>query len=462
LTRRLIIIGDPAASLRHTLCDPISTSELSCGFAAWDEASRLNSLEAEMVIFFGVSASDKITPIFQSLRRNPIDRPTMAILAEGADSSLIALVTESVDDFMLAPIRGDELLIRIRRILGAEQNSVDSVATRLLNEVTVAGLVGRDPAFLKTVARIPLGARTDNPVLIAGETGTGKELVARAIHSFSPRRDQAFIPVDCASIPDHLFENEMFGHVRGAFTDARADQQGLAGMARGGTLFLDEIDSLSIGAQSKLLRFLQERTYRPLGSDRFQRADVKLLTATNKDLDGMAKSGRFRSDLLFRIDVVRMDLAPLRSRPADIALLAQHFVRKACAENGFARKTLTTGALRKLEEYRWPGNIRELHNVIQRAVLFSEDGWISLSEFHGAPGDEPSPPSERSFREARAKALESFERRYVRDLMRECNGNVSKAARLAQKERRSFGRLVKRYRIREDSVPAMRVAAGSA
>ena len=288
-------------------------------------------------------------------------------------------------------------------------------------------------------------------MLITGETGTGKELCARAIHHLGPRRSYPFIPVDCGALPDHLFENELFGHAKGAFTDARADQRGFVAMADGGTLFLDEVDALPAAAQSKLLRFLQERTFKPLGADRFVRADVNVLAATNRDIDALVREHRFRSDLYFRLNVLSLHLVPLRARREDIPVLARHFVEVICAEQGLARKTLTPPAVRKLSLYGWPGNVRELYNVIQRALVFSEGDAIRPIDVtpHAMRDDEPDGGEAPSFRQARARALESFERGFVEELLQRHGGNVTRAAREAQKDRRAFGRLIKKYSLRQ-------------
>src|ERR1051325_5765417 len=232
--------------------------------------------------------------------------------------------------------------------------------------------VGRAPGFVRTMARIPAVARSGSPVLITGETGTGKELCARAIHHLGRRRDFPFIPVDCGAVPDHLFENELFGHTRGAFTDAHGDQKGLVAMADRGTLFLDEVDALPLTAQAKLLRFLQERTFKPLGADRFQRADVNVLAATNRCLESLVREKRFRADLYFRLNVLTMHMEPLRQRREDIGLLSQHFADAICAEQALPRVVVTPAAIRRLMYYDWPGNVRELHNVVQRAVVCAD------------------------------------------------------------------------------------------
>jgi DNA-binding NtrC family response regulator len=338
----------------------------------------------------------------------------------------------------------------------------EAVASRIAEHLALARLIGREPVFTATVTKIPAVARATSPVLILGETGTGKELCARAVHHLSARRQAPFIPVDCATLPDQLCENELFGHVRGAYTDAHSSQRGLVAMADGGTLFLDEIDSLTPSSQGKLLRLLQEGTYRPLGADRFHLADVRIIAASNHDLGQLVQLKTFRADLYFRLNVLQLHMPPLRARRGDIPLLAEHFVRVLCDEARIQRKTMAPEAIEGLAAAAWPGNVRELFNVLQRAVVFAEGARISLQ--HLALQDDAPPPTPGhlpraqpreevgdGFREARARAVEAFERTYIENLLRKHNGNVTRSAREAKKDRRAFGRLMKRHRIERDT-----------
>jgi DNA-binding NtrC family response regulator len=371
----------------------------------------------------------------------------LAILPEEPDAELLRAAADTVDDFVLWPARSHELRQRLARLLGPAARDPAEVRLQLLEEAGLANLVGRDPAFVRVVERIPLIARTPGPVLITGETGTGKEVCARAIHHLRRRRNFPFIPVDCGAIPEHLLENELFGHLRGAYTDARQDQRGLVAMAEGGTLFLDEVDSLSLGSQAKLLRFLQERTYRPLGAERFLQADLSLVAATNCDLASLVREARFRQDLYFRLNVIRLHMPALRERRGDIPILARHLLNVVCAESGTPRKTLSAAALRRLERHDWPGNVRELAAVLQSAVLFCPGAQVLPSHLFPAVAPGPTEPASASFRQARAFALEMFERSYVVDLLRKHRGNVTRSAQEAQKDRRAFGKLIKKYRI---------------
>jgi DNA-binding NtrC family response regulator len=290
------------------------------------------------------------------------------------------------------------------------------------------------------------------PVLIEGETGTGKELVARALHYLGPRAGGPFVPVNCGALPDHLLENELFGHERGAYTDARTASTGAIGAAAGGTLFLDEIEALSPKAQAALLRFLQDREYRPLGSSRALRSDARVVAASNADLRALSAGPAFRADLFFRLDVLSLRLPPLRERRGDIGLLAEHFVKRFCDEYGKARKALAPGALAMLEGHDWPGNVRELENLIHRSVLLADGP--ALFPQPAAADAKPQDTSQGStlpgepFAVAKARAIEAFERSYLTALLRATGGNVSEAARRADKERRALGKLLKKHAIR--------------
>lgn len=413
---------------------------------------RLTTSEAPLICAVAVPLHAKVTKFFQWLTRNPLRSAVLAILPRAIDDKTLSLIAASATDFLLWPFHDGELRQRLERIVGERAREFDSAHRRLMEELGMEQLVGEHPVFREAIGAIPLMAKSDLPVLIAGPTGTGKELCARGIHHLSKRRGHPFIALDCGAIPDHLFENELFGHARGAFTDAHADQKGLIGLANGGTLFLDEVDSLSLGAQSKLLRFLQERTYRPLGSDRFVKADVNVIAATNRDIERNVREGQFRSDLYFRLNVLRIDLPSLSKRATDIPLLARHFLRTHCHHLG--AKLFTTAALRKLEAYDWPGNVRELLNVVQRAAVLSEGAHIlpsaisfSTRSSSAEAFSEFDDGSAEDFREGRSRAIEAFEKRYVEELLHKHDGNVTRAAHEAGKDRRAFGRLKKKYSI---------------
>jgi two-component system, NtrC family, response regulator GlrR len=317
-------------------------------------------------------------------------------------------------------------------------------------------LVGRSEAFRRTLALVERVTRTDATVLIRGETGTGKEIVARFIHYGGSRRARPFVPVNCGALPDSLIENELFGHSRGAFTDARGDQAGLVRLAEGGTLFLDEIDSLSPRAQGALLRFLEERRFRPLGSGQELAANVRVVAACNRPLETLCARGEFRQDLYYRIKIIELELPPLRARLGDAAVLAEFFIVQCARRYSCAGKRLHPDTVRRLDGYGWPGNVRELENLVHSEFLMTEGEEIELrlpTDSSGAPPMvlAPADGAERlpDYRRAKAEALEKFDRAYLERVLAEAKGNVTSAARIAGKERRALGKLLKRYRIGE-------------
>lgn len=449
MSYRLLVIEGSAvptdASVRAALA---RDADFSCQQVGWETVPQsLGNTGAHAVVAVAVPHTPEVTRVFEWLHHHPISIPTFAVLPNQTAEPLLRLAAETTDEFIFSPIRTDELRQRLGRVLGAPRHDIESVRQRLLEEMSMTQLVGKDPTFLRAIEQVPRIARSDMPVLITGETGTGKELCARAIHFLSKRRDHPFIAADCAALPDHLVENELFGHARGAFTDAHRDQQGLIGMAEGGTLLLDEIDTLSLTAQGKLLRFLQERTFRPLGSDRFVRANVNVIAATNRDLEAVVQAKQFRADLFYRLNVLRLHLPALRERLEDIAILASHFLNHQHTAADVTARSFGPGALRMLAAYRWPGNVRELYNVVQRAAVTCR-GMHILPCHLSIPGFEKSEPNTvPSFRAARAAAVANFEQEYVAALLNKHAGNVSRAAREANKDRRVFGRLIKKYQI---------------
>jgi two-component system, NtrC family, response regulator GlrR len=318
-------------------------------------------------------------------------------------------------------------------------------------------LIGRSGLFLAALRMIERLAACDATVLIHGEIGTGKEVAARAIHYLGTRREGPFTPINCGALPDSLFENEMFGHVRGAFTDARDTMVGLIANAEGGTLFLDEVEALSPKGQVALLRFLQDGTYRPLGGKRLIDANVRIIAASNASLRDLVARGEFRADLMYRLAVMPLDLPPLRARDGDVQLLSQHFVTRFNAQYR-TRKQLSPASLAALDAQAWPGNVRELENLLHREVVLCDDETIELAarlpthDAASAGANRGRLEFERGFRAAKASWIAEFERRFVCWALDQSGGNVSAAARRAGKERRTFGRLVKKYAVDRDRV----------
>jgi two-component system, NtrC family, response regulator GlrR len=368
----------------------------------------------------------------------------MGILEEGTVSSpsLRNALSADLSDFLCTPVRESELHARVIRLLDLTPKRDEWPELQVFKaQHQLESLLGQSEVFARTLHRIPPLAAADVPVLIVGETGTGKELVARALHYCGRRRHGPFVPFNCGALPDHLFENELFGHVPGAYTDARAEQKGLLSVADGGTLFLDEADSLSLNAQVKLLRLLQDKEYRPLGSAQVHHADVRVLAATNVKLEDLVARRLFREDLFHRLNVLQISLPPLRERTCDVAELAQAFLRRFCAQIGRPALKFSARAFQTLESYRWPGNVRELESVVQRAAILAESSVIDAPDLELPEADKHTATT-AAFEQAKRRAIDGFQRSYLTQLLAEVDGNVSRAARQAGKDRRTFQRLL--------------------
>jgi len=403
----------------------------------------------KLILVHASPSTDKVARFFQWLQQNPIHIPTVAILPESPDPASLRTITAVSDDFVFMPLREKELELRIERILGNQSATRGHAHDALQQQMGLSNLLGTHALFVRAVEKVPLFAASSAPVLITGESGTGKELFAHAIHSLSQRRSGPFIPVDCGSLPEQLTENELFGHCRGAFTDAHSEQKGLVGMANGGTLFLDEVDALSAPNQAKLLRFLQEGTYRQLGADSFSRSNARIIAATNRNIEECVEQRIFRADLYFRLNVLRLELPALRQRDGDVSLLARHFLESECSKAQAEGKFFAPSALRKLESYHWPGNARELLNTVQRAAVCAGGRQITAEDILLSTHANQAPPLTQggTFKAAKQQTIEKFERNYVEELLARHRGNITQAAREAGKERRAFGRLIKKYRI---------------
>jgi len=298
--------------------------------------------------------------------------PIIFLTGHGSIPLSVRAIKAGAVEFLTKPFAPDDLLLALRQAMAERYG----VTTELKNDSIE--IVGDSNALKATLSRIRLVATTDSTVLILGETGTGKELIAREIHRRSRRADKPLIRVNCASIPRELYESEFFGHVKGAFTGAFKDRIGRFEAANGGTLFLDEIGEIPLELQSKLLRALQEKCYERVGEERTRRADVRIVAATNRDLKAKVAAGAFREDLYYRLNVFPLEVAPLRARRDDIPLLAKHFIDLLVKETGCAKPRLTPAGIAALQNHHWPGNVRELHNVIERAVILADGGALQF------------------------------------------------------------------------------------
>ncbi len=357
-------------------------------------------------------------------------------------------------DYITKPFEIDDLVAAVGKAL--EERELRSEVARLRSEVErpyrFENMIGRSPVMQEVFALIRRLSTSAANVLITGESGTGKELVARALHFHSPRAKKSFVAVNCAAIPDQLLESELFGYKKGAFTDARTDHAGMFVEAEGGTIFLDEIGDLSPALQAKLLRVLQERELRPLGSARSEKVDVRVLSATNRDLAQRMREGAFREDLFYRLHVIEVVLPPLRDRSEDVLALAEHFLVEAGRRSGKRMLGITEAASKILLQYPWPGNVRELENVIERAVALAEGDHVTPEDL---------PPQVRERRSAdmlqgalqRALTLDELEREYIHRVLQAEGGNKTRAAQRLGLDRKTLYRKLDEYARPADAVP---------
>jgi len=373
--------------------------------------------------------------VLQATREHTPDTAVIVLTAFGNIEGALDTIQQGAYDYLAKPFDVDALTRVARRAL--EQKRLREENNRLRQQVPSRSLVGRSPALLEVYKQVARAASTQVPVLITGETGTGKEQVARALHQRSGRAAGPFIPVDCAAIAESLMESELFGHAKGAFTGAAGLRHGLFEEASGGTLFLDEIGDVGPRIQSQMLRVLQEGEIRRVGESTAIGVDVRVVTATNKDLSSLVKEGRFREDLLYRLDVVRLNLPPLRNRREDIPALVEHFA--SIHARGGVRPVIAREAITRLQQYSWPGNVRQLENVVARALALNVTGIVGSQDFPepigdgstkltGLAGDMPS--------------LGELTRRYAAHVLQHAGGNKSEAARLLEVDRKTLYKIL--------------------
>jgi len=380
----------------------------------------------------------------EQLRIRHPDLLAIVLTGMGTYDTAIEAVRSGAYDYLTKPVKLDALVVALQRAF--DHLAVDREVRRLRASVDVAtpipSIVGSSAAIRELSAMIRRVADADATVLITGESGTGKELVARALHELSPARHaEPFVAVNCGAVPANLLESELFGHVRGAFTDAKSSRSGLFLQAGKGTIFLDEIGEMPLEMQVKLLRVLQERTVRPVGGDEEVPFEARVITATNRDLESEIDEGRFREDLFYRVNVVPIAVPPLRARGADILTLAKYLVEKVATRTGKHPPEISPDAARKLMSYDWPGNVRELENCIERAVAFSGAGNIELAHLPTKILDHQPSRIELSTAEVSEMiTLDEMERRYVRQVLASVSGNKTHAARVLGIDRRSLYR----------------------
>jgi two-component system, NtrC family, response regulator AtoC len=380
------------------------------------------------------------------------ERPAMVMMtAHGTVESAVEAMKLGARDYLQKPFEVDELIVTVRRLI--EEQRTRTGLRYLLSERDAEfnhyGLVGRSRPVMDVIKRAELVAESRSTVLLSGETGTGKELVARAIHARSAQRDMPLIKVNCAAIPETLLESELFGHVRGAFTGATFTKKGRFSLADGGTIFLDEIATISTAVQAKLLRVLQDREFEPLGSERTQKVDVRVIAATNRDLRQMVSAGRFQEDLYYRLNVIPITIPPLRERREDIPLLVEHFLRKYAQNSGKRIEEVDAALLEELERYDWPGNVRELENTIERAVVLATGPRLTR-ETLWLMGAMATPTSGLPSQKLHVN-LEWAERETIRKALARAGGVKKDAAELMGISQRALSHYLQKYKFEKGS-----------
>ncbi len=387
--------------------------------------------------------------------------PVIMITAFATVESAVAAVKEGAFDYLPKTFSVDQLQVAVDRALRHRglQRENRNLKEQLAQTYGLENIVGRSPAMSRVFELLRKAARAEANILVLGESGTGKELVARAIHANSPRAAQPFVPVDCASLPEHLLESELFGHEKGAFTGAVRSKPGLMEVAHRGTLFLDEIAEMPVGLQVKLLRALQERQIRRVGGTALVDVDVRVVSATNRDLREATVKGQFREELYYRVNVIAIQLPPLRERAGDVRLLAHAFLKRYGQER---IRGIDDDFMAALERYRWPGNVRELQNVIERACALADaetvtrrdlpdhvlGTGVALPTAPGAPAASPDTSTDLPLKDAKERWMAVLEASYLRELLERHDGNISAAAKAAGIDRKTFHRLVNKHQLR--------------
>ena len=435
---RVLVVDDDVDLLRL-----VSIRLEAAGFAV----STAESAERALAMFAAMTPQVVVTDLrmggmdgmalFDQLHRSHPALPVIILTAHGTIPDAVAATQRGVFGYLTKPFEGKELVAQVTRAAQLSALTPDGEAPG----DWPAGIVTRSPAFESLLARTRLIAAGDASVLLRGESGTGKQLLARAIHLASNRRDAPFLAINCAALPEPLLESELFGHLAGAATGALRDREGLFQAAHGGTVFLDEIGEMPLPLQVKLLAVLQDRSVRAVGATRPVPVDVRIVSATHRDLEAAITAGTFREDLFYRLNVVSLQLPALRERREDVPLMAAHFLAQTAARYGKAVNAFSADALSQLVRHDWPGNVRELLNVVEQVVALSTGPVVSAQLVEGALHVQAAEID--SFEKARGQ----FERDYLARLLKMTNGNVTRAAQLAKRNRTEFYKLLHRHHL---------------
>jgi len=441
--RENILVVDDDEGLLHLLKMRLS----AMGFSVTPCTTGQEAVEATKNKTFNLAITDlrlrneNGLDVTESLLRNQPGLPVIILTAHGSIPNAVEAMQRGAFGYLTKPFDDKELKETIDKALAQQRMSreIDRLKSLVKELYGLENVVARSSAMQRLFQQIGQVAESDATILLFGETGTGKEVMARVIHANSRRNKGAFVALNCAAIPETLFESELFGHVKGAFTSAHGAKRGLFQMAHGGTLFLDEIGEMPLSMQVKLLRAVQEREIREVGSETSVKVDVRIIAATNKDLGEAVKNGTFRNDLYYRISVVPLFIPPLRERRDDIPLLAQHFLTQSMKRSNKTIKGFTPASLHRLMINPWPGNVRELENAVEKAVVMSQQEMLTPDLFPSVSTSAESPLKPLT------EAKEEFERTYLKNVLHLTGGNISRAAQFAGRYRADFYKMLRKY-----------------
>ncbi|WP_138431055.1 sigma-54-dependent transcriptional regulator [Fodinibius saliphilus] len=429
-----ILVADDETSIRESLTIVLEDEGYNC-IAVKDGKEAIQAIDENS---FDIIISDLKMPnesgldVLEYALQNSSDTLTIIITAHATIETAISALRKGAADYILKPLDFDEVLIRIENLL-EHKNVIQEnkyLREQIDQEYNFNHIIGESDAMKKVYKMVERVSSANSNVLVTGQSGTGKELVARAIHSSSDRSDKPFLAINCGAIPEDLVESELFGHKKGAFTGASADKDGVFVAANGGTVFLDEIAEIPLNLQVNLLRVLQEREVKPVGSNKTLNFDTRIISATNQNLEEEVEKGNFRDDLYYRLNVVELPLPPLQQRRDDIPLLAHHFLKKYNKELKRNLKGISSEAMSAMMAYQWKGQVRELENVIERSVLLSDSNYLQLEDLPASIRDASGSEDINLDSEKLDQAVRVFEKHHIKSMLKRTEGNKSEAARL--------------------------------
>ncbi|GFO56704.1 sigma-54-dependent Fis family transcriptional regulator [Geomonas sp. Red276] len=447
-TKPTVLVCDDEVEILRYLKKILSAAGVEAGIFSSGQ-SLLDYLEKTPPVSCNLILLDVKMPdldgieILKRVKKSFPELPVVIMTAFGSIGAAVEAIKLGAYDYVLKPFPKEKVLGLIDKVMERERLLKENTALKEALGQGMGTIVYSSPNFGKVLELAHRVAASEATSLIIGESGTGKELVARLIHYESPRKGKPFVSLNCAALPDSLLESQLFGHVRGAFTGALTNHRGLLDEADGGTLFLDEIGDISPATQAKLLRVLQERDFIPVGGTKPKSVDIRIIAATNKDLESEARQGNFREDLFFRLNVITLHLPPLRERKEDIAPLARHFLKKYAKRMGRELTDFAPEALKVMESYDWPGNVRELQNAVERATILAQGHLVTADVLPGwkrESSEEPAP-------QGRMVSLESVEKDHIRFVLKQTGNNKSRAAQVLGIARRTLDRKIEEYLI---------------